>query len=63
MAKKIRIQAELDDSKLRKQLDDIGKRKEKITVDIDSGNIGDTDQSMKHLNENPNPPAMLGRME
>lgn len=50
MAKKIRIQAELDDSKLRKQLDDIGKRKEKVTVDIDSGNIGNADQSMKHLN-------------
>lgn len=50
MAKKIRIQAELDDSKLRKQLDDIGKRKEKITVDVDSGNIGNADQSMKHLN-------------
>lgn len=50
MAKKIRIQAELDDSKLRKQLDDIGKRKEKITVDIDSGNVENTDQSMKHLN-------------
>ena len=50
MAKKIRIQAELDDSKLRKQLDDIGKRKEKITVDIDSGNVENTDQSMKYLN-------------
>lgn len=50
MAKKIRIQAELDDSKLRKQLDDIGKRKEKITVDIDSGDVENTDQSMKHLN-------------
>lgn len=50
MSKKIRIQAELDDSKLRKQLDDIGKRKEKVTVDIDSGNIGNADQSMKHLN-------------
>lgn len=50
MSKKIRIQAELDDSKLRKQLDDIGKRKEKITVDIDSGNIGNADQNMKHLN-------------
>lgn len=50
MAKKIRIQAELDDSKLRKQLDDIGKRKEKITVNIDSGNIGNVDQSMKGLN-------------
>lgn len=44
------IQAELDESKLRKQLDDIGKRKEKVTVDIDSGNIGNADQSMKHLN-------------
>lgn len=50
MAKKIRIQAELDDSKLRKQLDDIGKRKEKIMVDVDSGNIGNADQSMKRLN-------------
>lgn len=50
MAKKIRIQAELDDSKLRKQLDDIGQCKEKITVDVDSGNIGNADQSMKHLN-------------
>lgn len=50
MAKKIRIQAELDDSKLRKQLDDIGKRKEKIRVDVDSGNIENTDQSIKHLN-------------
>lgn len=50
MSKKIRIQAELDDSKLRKKLDDIGKRKEKITVDVDSGNIENTDQSMKHLN-------------
>lgn len=50
MAKKIMIQAELDESKLRKQLDDIGKRKEKVTVDIDSGNIGNADQSMKHLN-------------
>ena len=50
MSKKIRIQAELDDSKLRKQLDDIGKRKEKITVDIDSGDVENTDQSMKHLN-------------
>lgn len=50
MAKKIRIIPELDDSKLRKQLDDIGKHKEKVTVDIDSGNIENTDQSMKHLN-------------
>lgn len=50
MAKKIMIQAELDESKLRKQLDDIGKRKEKVTVDIDSGNIDNADQSMKHLN-------------
>ncbi len=50
MAKKIIIQAELDDSKLQKQLDDIGKRKEKITVDVDSGNIGNADQNMKHLN-------------
>ena len=39
MAKRIIVQAELDDSKLRKKLDDIGKRKEKITVDVDSGNI------------------------
>lgn len=50
MAKKIRIQAELDDSKLRKQLENIGKHKEKITVDIDSGNIGNADQSMRRLN-------------
>lgn len=50
MAKKIMIQAELDESKLRKQLDDIGKRKEKVMVDIDSGNIDNADQNMKHLN-------------
>lgn len=50
MAKRIIVQAELDDSKLRKKLDDIGKRKEKVTVDIDSGNIDNADQSMKHLN-------------
>lgn len=50
MAKKIRIIPELDESKLRQQLSDIGKRRKKITVDIDSGNIGNADQSMKRLN-------------
>lgn len=50
MAKKIRIIPELDESKLRQQLNDIGKRRERITVDIDSGNIGNADQSMRRLN-------------
>lgn len=50
MAKKIRIIPELDESKLRQQLSDIGKRRERITVDIDSGNIGNADQSMRRLN-------------
>ncbi len=50
MAKKIRIQAELDDSKLKQQLSKIGKTKEKVTVDLDNTNINNTDQSMKKLN-------------
>lgn len=50
MAKKIIIIPELDESKLRQQLQKIEKRKERITVDIDSGNIGNADQSMKRLN-------------
>lgn len=50
MAKKIIIIPELDEGKLRQQLRKIGKRKEIITVDIDSGNIGNADQSVKRLN-------------
>lgn len=50
MAKKIRIIPELDESKLRQQLNDIGKRRERIAVDIDSGNIDTADQSMRRLN-------------
>lgn len=50
MAKKIMIQAELDDSKLKQQLSKIGKTKEKITVDLDNTSINNADQSMKKLN-------------
>lgn len=49
MAKKIRIQAELDDSKLRQQLDDLGKEPEKITVNIDNGNIDGTTGKLRNL--------------
>ncbi len=49
MAKKIRIQAELDDSKLRQQLNDLGKKPEKITVDIGNGNIDGTTGKLRNL--------------
>lgn len=64
MAKKIRIIPELDESKLRQQLNDIGKRRERITVDIDSGNIGNADQSMRRLNNTvSNSNSVFGKLK
>ena len=50
MAKKIRIIPELDENKLRKQLQDIDNRREKIHIDLDSTNINDANKHMKQFN-------------
>lgn len=50
MAKKIRIIPELDESKLRQQLNNIGKKREKIQVDLDSTNISKANKHMQQLN-------------
>ena len=49
MAKKIRIIPELDDSKILKQLRNLGNRREKIKVDVDSGNVRNANQQMQQL--------------
>lgn len=49
MAKKIRIIPELDDSKILKQLRNLGNRREKVKVDVDSGNIRNANQQMQQL--------------
>ena len=64
MAKKIRIIPELDESKLRQQLNDIGKRREKITVDINSENISNADQNIKRLNNTvANSNSVFGKLK
>lgn len=49
MAKKIRIIPWLDESQLNNQLKNIGKRKQKIKVDIDSSGVDNIEQSMNRL--------------
>ena len=51
MAKRIRIIPWLDESQLNKQLNDIGNRKEKIKVDIDSTNINNANKQIQQLNK------------
>ena len=54
MAKKIRIVPELDESRLRHQLNNIGKRREKINVDLDSSNINNANKHIHKLNNTVN---------
>lgn len=50
MATKIVITPELDEEKLREQLDKLKNQKEKIKVDLDTENINSANQNMKKLN-------------
>ena len=50
MAKRIRIIPEIDERRLRQQLNNISKRREKIRVDLDSSNINNANKNMKQLN-------------
>lgn len=50
MAKKIRIIPELDENKLRQQLNNIGRRRERIRVDLDTTNINNANRNMHQLN-------------
>lgn len=50
MAKKIRIIPELDENKLRQQLNNIGRRRERIRVDLDTTNINNANRNMYQLN-------------
>lgn len=50
MAKRIRIIPWLDESQLDKQLNNIGKKQQKVKVNINSENINDANNQMKKLN-------------
>lgn len=50
MAKKIRIIPWLDESQLNRQLKDLGKRKQKIQVDIDSKGINSVTNGVRQMN-------------
>ena len=51
MSKKIRIIPWLDTGELNKQLDQLGKRQQKIKVDIDNANINNADKSLQQMNK------------
>ncbi|MCM1253245.1 MAG: phage tail tape measure protein [Clostridium sp.] len=64
MATKITITPELDEEKLRQQLDKVKNQKEKIKVDIDTGNIDSANQNMKKLNNTvSNSNTIFGRLK
>ena len=51
MATKIVITPELDEDKLRQQLNEVEQRKGKIKVDLDAENINSVDKDVNHLNK------------
>lgn len=64
MSTKIVITPELDEEKLKQQLSDLKNRKEKITVDVNSDNINNTDQSIKRLNNTvSNSNSVFGKLK